>query len=109
MQIKIYDAVDEDCIPGVGTIGRELYRRLWQAETWLRSEPRDMVHITPTRETAIGSFDIGDLVTVTASSAVRGGFSGVQRIYKYTIGWDEDSVLAITELDTSPTNEGFGS
>jgi hypothetical protein len=107
MEIRVYDAADENCIPGVGTPGRELYRRLWQIESWLRAQPREIVHVTPTRETAIGSFDIGDLVTVEASSAVRGGFSGVQRIYEYTISWSEDSVLALSELQTSPNHEGF--
>jgi hypothetical protein len=66
-----------------------------------------MVHITPTREAGIGSFDIGDLVTVRASSAVRGGFSAKQRIYEYTISWSDDGVLAISELQTSPTGEGL--
>ena len=48
-------------------------------------------------------FDIGDLVGVSASSAVRGGFSGAQRVYEYTIGWEDDGVLFLSELQTSPT------
>jgi hypothetical protein len=100
-EIKIFDARGDEA-----TVGRELYRRLWQLEAWSRSQPRFMVHVEPTRETAIGSFDIGDLVTVQASSAVRGGFSGAQRVYGYTISWDEDGVLALSEIDTSPNQEG---
>jgi hypothetical protein len=66
------------------------------------------VHITPTRETEIGTFDIGDLIWVEASTAVRGGFSGAQRIYEYTISWEaESSTLELSELQTSVNNEGF--
>ena len=103
MEIQIFDATDDDCVPGWGTFGRELYRNRWTTESWIRQSPRDLIHITPTRETAIGSFDIGDLVGVSASSAVRGGFSGAQRVYEYSIGWEDDGVLFISELQTSPT------
>jgi hypothetical protein len=100
-EIKIFDARGDEAI-----VAHDLYRRLWQLETWSRAQPRFMVHITPTRETAINSFGVGDLVGVQASSAVRGGFSGAQRVYQYTVGWDGDGVLAITELQTSPNQEG---
>jgi hypothetical protein len=103
MEIQIFDATDEECVPGWGTFGRDLYRRRWQTESWIRQQPRNLIHITPTRETAIGSFDIGDIVGVSASSAVRGGFSGAQRVYEYTISWDENGVLALSELQTSDT------
>jgi hypothetical protein len=103
MDIQIFDATDDDCVPGWGTFDRYLYRRRWQTESWIRQSPRTLVHITPTRETEIMGFDIGDIVGVTASSAVRGGFSGAQRVYEYTISWDENGVLALSELQTSDT------
>jgi hypothetical protein len=103
MDIQIFDATDDDCVPGWGTFGRELYRNRWLTESWIRNVPRNLVHITPTRETEIMGFDIGDIVGVTASSAVRGGFSGAQRVYEYTISWDENGVLALSELQTSDT------
>lgn len=106
MEIQIYDAYDDNCVPGIGTPGRDLYRNRWTTESWIRQQPRELIHITPTRETAIGSFDIGDLVGVEATSAVRGGFSGAQRVYAYTVEWGNDGVLAITELQTSPTADG---
>jgi hypothetical protein len=109
MEIKIFDAESENCRDPAVNFSRELYRRLWQIESWLRAQPHELIHITPTRETEIGSFDIGDLVMVRAGAAVRGGFSGVQRIYQYTIGWDSDGVLALDELQTSPSQEGFNS
>lgn len=105
MDIQIFDAYDE--CAGVGTVGRELFRRRWQQESWLRAVPREIIHITPTRETEIGTFDIGDLVGVEAVAAVRGGFSGVQRVYEYTVSWDQDGVLELSELQTSADNEGL--
>lgn len=83
-----------------------LYRRLWYLESWIRSVPREIIHITPTRETEIGSFDIGDLVRVSASTDVRGGFDGAQRVYEYTISWDNDGVLELSEIQTSADQEG---
>ncbi len=105
MDIQIFDAYD-DCM-GVGTVGRDLFRRRWQQESWLRAQPREIIHVTPTRETEIGTFDIGDLVGVEAVSAVRGGFSGAQRVYEYTVSWDGDGVLELAELQTSADNEGL--
>jgi hypothetical protein len=108
MDIRIYDALSDLCLgPGSVDPGRELYRRLWQVESFLRCQPRDLVHITPIRDFGINSFDIGDLVTVEAGAVLRGGFSGVQRVYEYTISWDEDGPFELSELQTSPNNEGF--
>lgn len=105
MDIQIFDAYD-DCA-GVGTVGRDLFRYRWQQESWLRAVPRSIIHVTPTRETEIGTFDIGDLVGVEAAAAVRGGFSGAQRVYEYTVSWDQDGVLELSELQTSADNEGL--
>ena len=44
---------------------------------------------------------------MSAVSDVRGGFSGVQRVYAYTISWDEDSVLTLGEIQTSSDAEGI--
>lgn len=100
MDIHIYDANGESAY-------RALYRRLWQIEAWLRQQPQTLVHITPTRDTEIGTFDIGDLVTVEADADVNGGFSGAQRVYEFTASWDADSVVTIGELQTSADNEGI--
>jgi hypothetical protein len=102
MDVRIYDARGDEA-----TIGQELYNRLWQAECWFRATPRELIHVTPIAGTEIGTFDIGDLVGVEAASSVRGGFSGAQRVYEYTISWDEDGPFALSELQTSPNNEGF--
>jgi hypothetical protein len=107
MEVKIFDAESENCRDSVTNFSRELYRRLWQIESWLRQRPRTLIHITPIRNEGINDFDIGDLITVRAGSQVRGGFSGVQRIYEYTVSWDEDGVLELGELQTSPNNEGI--
>jgi len=112
MEIQIFDAAE--CPPGGGdtdccgksaaaSLYRGIWRNRWATETWIRMQPRNLIHITPTRETEIGTFDIGDLVGVEATSAVRGGFSGAQRVYEYTVSWDENGVLALSELQTSDT------
>jgi hypothetical protein len=103
MEIQIFDATDDDCVPGWGTFGRDLYRTRWETESYIRAQPRNLIHITPTRETEIMTFDIGDLVGVSAVSAVRGGFSGAQRVYEYSISWEDDGVLFLSELQTSDT------
>lgn len=102
MDVQIFDARGDE-----SPIGRDLYRRLWQIESWLRAEPRHLVHITPARGVGIGEFDIGDLVTVNAGAYLRGGFSGAQRIYEYTMNWDVNGTEEITELQTSPSQEGI--
>lgn len=85
----------------------DLEKRLWLLESWIRAEPRFLAHITPVRGYPVGNFDIGDLISVQAGSIVRGGFSGVQRIYEYTASWDTEGVVEISELVTSATQEGF--
>jgi hypothetical protein len=105
MEIQIFDARDQNCA-GVGSPQRGVYLNRWETESWIRQEPRNLIHITPTRETEIGTFDIGDLVGVSATAAVRGGFSGAQRVYEYTTSWDEDGVLSLSELQTSDTADG---
>jgi hypothetical protein len=107
MDIKIWDALSDLCLgPGATDPGRELWRRLWQIESWIRLAPRELIHITPIRGYGVGLFDIGDLITVEAGSQIRGGFSGAQRIYEYTVSWDEDGPCELSELQTSPNNEG---
>jgi hypothetical protein len=86
-----------------------LFKNQWLREAFIRLKPRQIVHVTPTRDTAIGTFDIGDLITVEATTDVNGGFSGAQRVYSYTVSWDaEESVPAIGELQVSSDQENFG-
>jgi hypothetical protein len=109
MEVQIFDAGEcdlgagaTDCCGGnpLTALNRELWRNRWATESWIRMEPRDLIHITPTRETEIDSFGIGDLVGVDIPIE---GVSGAQRVYGYTISWDNDGVLALSELQTSPT------
>lgn len=118
MEVKIFDARGENCSDAITDAERMLYRRLWLLEQYLRSQPRRMVHIQPARVSdnmqlppgvnlvQVGDFDIGDLVTVRAGASFRGGFSGAQRIYEYTVTWDSEGVYEIGELVTSPNQEG---
>jgi hypothetical protein len=108
MKIDIFDAYDETCIPGFGTVGRDLYRYQWQVYSWFSSEPKNIVHVLPTDDTYIGCFGIGDLVGVEASSEVKGGFSGAQRVMEYTVSWvATPSLLTLSEIQTSSDAEGM--
>ncbi len=116
MEVRIYDGQGDDSDQPVAY--RELYQRLWQEESWLRAVPRTLIHVTPVRMSdnmvlppgvnpvPVGAFDIGDLVTVTAGPIVRGGFTGAQRIYEYTVSWDEDGIVEVGELLTASDAEG---
>lgn len=102
MDIQIFDGASDNCVgPGGVDPGRELYRWLWTAESWARCNPRTLIHVTPTRGSEIGTFDIGDLVGVTIGSGICGGISGAQRVYQYTISWTPDGPLELGELQTS--------
>lgn len=108
MEVQIFDAgqcTPDDplsCCDPTGdpltALYRELYRNRWETESYIRCFPRDLVHITPTRDAEIGTFDIGDLVGVIIPQL---GVNAAQRVYTYTTSWDEDGVLALSELQTS--------
>lgn len=103
MLIQTYDDKENEA-----NLAPCLFKRRWAIEAYLRANNHNLIHITPTRDTDIvGVFDIGDLITVEATPDAYGGFSGAQRVYEYTVSWDEDSVLALEELQVSSDNEGF--
>jgi hypothetical protein len=87
MQIRIFDADG-------AAASRLLYRRWWQMESWLRAKPRTFVHIVPNRGVA-PAFRTGDLISVSAGTSFRGGFSGAQRVMEYTYRWDNDGVVEL--------------
>lgn len=95
MEVQIHDSQETE------SAAKALFVRLWQVEAYLRAIPRTLVHITPIRGHAINTFGIGDLVSVQVGSVVRGGFSGAQRVYEYTVSWTEDGPLELSELVTS--------
>jgi hypothetical protein len=102
MEVQIFDAASDNCIGKGGfDVERDLYRWNWLAESWARCNPRSLVHITPTRGTAIGAFDIGDIVGVEIGSGVCGGAAGAQRVYEYTVSWGVDGPFELSELQTS--------
>lgn len=99
MDIRIYDQMEMEWL------ARALYNELWQTESLLRLKPRELVTVTPTRGAA-PSFGLGDIISVSASSVLRGGLdSSQQRVYEYTIGEDVDGVLEIGEIVTSADQE----
>lgn len=107
MKIDIFDATDTECGSTDSLLLRYLYRKQWQVFSWFSADPREIIHILPLRDIYIGCFGIGDLVQVEASGLVRGGFSGAQRVYEYTVSWDSpDSALTLSEIQTSADMEG---
>lgn len=108
MKVDIMDQYDADCVPGVGTPGRELARYQWLVYSYYAADARELIHVTPVDDRYIGCFGIGDLVGISASSLVKGGFSGTQRVYGYTVSWDATpSVLTLSEIQTSADAEGM--
>jgi hypothetical protein len=102
MDLRIYDNRQDE------NDYRMLFERLWFIEAWLRAGSRTLVHITPTRDTEINTFTAGDIVGINLySTAFPGGVFGAQRVYGYTVSWDTDSVLFLSELQTSADQDGF--
>ena len=99
------DVCDPECL--TRDPKRELWRWLWQVESTIRAKPRQMFHVSPIRGFGINSFDIGDLITIQAGSQIRGGFSLVGRVYEYTVSWTPDGPFELSEIVTSPSQEGF--
>lgn len=98
MDVRIYDSED-------AASTTPLFLRLWQTEVLLRLTPRKMIYVTPVRGTTL-AFHIGDLITVNAGTALRGGFSGAeQRVYAYTVAEDDDGVSEIIDIVTSADQE----
>lgn len=106
MDIRVFDsAVDsgtdaEDAQSGTDA----LFLRLWQAEVGARVVGRELVHLTPIRGLE-PAFNIGDRVSVSAGTVLRGGFSGAQRVYEFTVSIDNDGVTELGELVTSSDQE----
>lgn len=99
MDIRIYDSME------IEYKARAVYVNLWDTESNLRLQPRELISITPTRGIA-PTFGIGDTIPVSASSELRGGFdSSLQRVYEYTVGEDQDGVLSTTDIVTSADAE----
>jgi hypothetical protein len=88
MQVKILDA---DYVTA-----HVLYLHYWMRESFLRANPKTLVHLTPDRGIA-PSFGVGDKIHVQAGTSFGGGFSGSQRVYQYTYRWDVDGVIELGE------------
>lgn len=89
MEVQIDDADEAIAM-------RQLWRYLWQMESYLRAQPKTLTHITPDRGIK-PAFRCGDLIGVAATSRFRGGFSGAQRVMEYTYRWDVHGVVELGE------------
>lgn len=94
MAIRIFDGDETDNLLSV-------YLRWWQMESWLRAKPQTLVHVTP--DPGIKpAFRTGDLIHTAATTQLRGGWSGTQRVMEYSYRWDETGVVRIAEPITQP-------
>lgn len=97
--IRIFDTPDAQVI-------RFLYELLWAKEAGLRAGPRTFASIRPERGIT-PNFAVGDLISVSAGSMLLGGFSGAQRVYEMEVEMDVDGIVSVTEILTSPDQEGL--
>ncbi|HVL53945.1 MAG TPA: hypothetical protein VM344_06755, partial [Vitreimonas sp.] len=83
--------------------------RLRDSHLAARRLPRELVMWTPqpsvqNAETTLYSWDftLGALVTVTAGPRLRGGFTGIQRVWGYDLAISDESVERVTRIYTGP-------
>lgn len=114
MDIDVYDDLggecnninnnDEGAPKATGTNAyRRMYERIWQAESWMRAVPRNLVSLDPIDDYDV-TFDVGDLIRVKAGTRLAGGFNGIQRVYEYTQEMDVNGTVSTTVV-TSADNE----
>lgn len=100
MQIRIVDTF------GVDTDARPLYFAAWAAEQGYRVEPRDLLFITPSPDTAAlfeapADFDVFDLIEINTGAAFGVTLAAAQRVYGYDRTWDRNGVARLSQLITS--------
>ncbi len=101
MWIRPYDTL------GVENDSRPLYTALYNSEAGWRVEPRNLLYITPSKDTkalfqAPQAFDIGDQITINLGDDVgHDAISDKQRVYGYTKTWSRENVASLSELVTS--------
>jgi hypothetical protein len=108
-----WDIVDDE----YGNELRGLHQRSWQMELWLRSIPRELIAITPSKKGALApagysafdssDFDVGDLVAFETTNRARKAASGAVRVYGIPIGIDDDGGETIEDLILSSDAEGL--
>jgi hypothetical protein len=75
----------------------------------LRKVPKQIANFTPQADPGspnalnpFTDFERGYLINVYAGAALRGGFSGQQRIWGFDIDLDDDGVERVTSIQTGP-------
>lgn len=98
--IEIHDSrEDEQAI-------RPLFETMFANEALLRAVPQTMAAVSPDRFSTAPPFYVGDLISVSAGTALGGGFAGAERVYEYELTIDADGIADFTDLVTSPDQEG---
>jgi hypothetical protein len=90
-------------------VGNQMIAPLVQEELSFRKVPREIVQWVPQRTASdlfafkpFDTYDCGDTVNVAAGKNARGGFTGIQRVYGFDLGLDEEAVERVTAVYTSP-------
>ena len=106
MDIQIFDATDDDCV-GRGTASTRTVTSTgrWETESWIRNQCRAISSTSPPPEGRRSDPSTSGTSWVSLPGAVRGGFSGAQRVYEYTIAWDEDGRSSCPSSRPHPTWE----
>lgn len=70
----------------------------------LRKQPRELVALTPTQGAVHpwADFDLGDTFSLHVSASMRGGFSGIARIYGWDLDVDDTGNEQLSTLVVSP-------
>lgn len=99
-----------------GNAFRGLHERMWLMESWVRSLPRQVYNVTPSKKGALApggyaafdsdDFGIGDLVGLEVSAKARSATSGAVRVYGIPITIEDDGSETIGDLILSADQEG---
>jgi hypothetical protein len=118
MHIQTFDTRGDE-----SGIGMCIYRHWWLTESIIRNWPRQIVNIVPVRGYDPNAFGLGDIIRLSAGGYIRdmlgyeqgvpvdefgdmvpGGWTGLQRVYGYTVSWDTEGVPSTTDILTSPAD-----
>lgn len=100
MDQRTYDTSLDFRLPDL----KKLYGPLWETESLLRLNPRELITFSPMRGIA-PTFDIGNIISVSAGPDFGGGFAANQRVYEYSVEQPAHEPCSIVDVTTSADQE----
>lgn len=100
MDQRTYDTSLDFRLPDL----KKLYNPLWETESLLRLNPRELITFSPMRGIA-PTFDIGNIISVSAGEDFGGGFAANQRVYEYSVEQQAHQPCSIVDVTTSADQE----